>query len=82
MMDLMVNRMDFAENILMMENISVMVHGLNNRVMMVNNVDLMVNNQVMMVSIPDLSENMMVMMENNLDLLDYILVMYDNFLDL
>jgi hypothetical protein len=37
MKDLMVNMMDFEGNILMMENILVMDHVLNNQVMMENN---------------------------------------------
>jgi hypothetical protein len=37
MKDLMVNMMDFEVNISMMENILVMVHVLNNQVMMENN---------------------------------------------
>lgn len=37
MKDLMVNRMDFEENILMMVNILVMDHEWNNQVMMENN---------------------------------------------
>lgn len=73
------NRMEIEENILMWENIWVMEHLLNIRVMMENILDSMENNRVMMENKMDLLDCRRAMTANTMDSMENISVMFDSF---